>query len=175
VAKAQAVAARRLPIGLGLPVQRIGRHYLGLIQTLLREQLAGGVLDKGDERGMGLNHADAGQRAHPPGDQQGRMAIAEQRLGIVDQGIGQAVDIVRRTGLSFEAEKLGKQPIREILLRRCHGMPSNCAVPLIPASKPLASAGNVAISNRVWLPSSMRAPRRLTSACNSFLSCCCDR
>src|SRR3990167_7231704 len=92
------------------------------------------------------------------------MAIAEQRLGIIAHGIGQAVDIASRTGLAFEAEKLGKKPIGRILLRCTHGMPSNCAVPLIPASKPLASAGNVAINSRGGRPSAIRAPRRVTAA-----------
>ena len=77
------------------------------------------------------------------------MAIAEQALGIVDQGIGETVDVLGGAGLAFEGEKLSKDPLCQPWRLGGHCASAKRALPLMPASRPLVSAGSVPINSRV--------------------------
>ncbi|MNW07491.1 hypothetical protein D3C71_2041150 [compost metagenome] len=91
------------------------------------------------------------------------MAKTKQGLAIVDQAERQLFGVLRLAGPALQL----KEPCKDLLgatAGRCvHLNSAKRAVPLMPASKPLA-LGSVATSNSVWLPSSIRAPRRLTVA-----------
>src|SRR5690606_21627387 len=147
-------------------VEQRGIDAAGLIQRPLPQQSPGGTLDEGHEGGVGLHYADAGQRLYLAGDQQRRMAEIEQRLAVVDHGEGQLLGAGRLACLLLQPEKERKNALGRTGCGGVHGVSGKCAVPLMPASRPSASTGRPPISSRVWLPSSIRAPRRLITACS---------
>ena len=154
---------QRLPVRLGLLVQL---RRVDATWAALGGLVACGSLDKGNKGGVGIDDADTGEIAHLAGDHQSSMAVAEQRLRFIDDGIAKAVQIGCCAHALLQLQKLGKELLQGAGLRGVHGCSAKRAVPLMPASRPALSAGNSAISSRVWLPSSMRAPRRLMLACS---------
>ncbi|MNP62663.1 hypothetical protein D3C76_1579630 [compost metagenome] len=92
------------------------------------------------------------------------MAKTEQCLAVVDHGIRQLLGTGGLARLALQPQKQGEGPLRRTMGSGGHGCCAKLAVPLMPASKPWVSVGSSPISSSVWLPSSIRAPTRLTVA-----------
>ena len=85
---------------------------------------------------------------HLTGNQQCRMAKAKQCLAIIDQAVGQLGGRPGCAGLALKIKKTREHLFGTAAHRRVHLNSAKCAVPLIPASNPLA-LGTLATSSRV--------------------------
>ncbi|MNC79046.1 hypothetical protein D3C75_1314170 [compost metagenome] len=71
-------------------------------------QAADRTLDERHERRIRLDRTDAGERPDLASDQQHGMAVAEQRLAIVDHGERQGLDGGSSPGLALQAQVMGQ-------------------------------------------------------------------
>ncbi|MNN15227.1 hypothetical protein D3C81_1283270 [compost metagenome] len=136
------------PVGLSRFAEQLRRNHSRLLQYILLEQLRHGLLDERHERRIRLDRTDAGHGLHLAGNQQRGMAKTEQRLAVIDQTVGQLRGVTGGACLPFQVEKAREHLLGAAAHRGVHLSSGKRAVPLMPASKPLAS-GSVATSNRV--------------------------